>query len=104
MFLEIGAKALDPIEPPPDGDITLREVKEQYGDKLVLFGNTELKLLEHGTAEEVREAVREQMDSAKAGGGYVLMPTAAPINEPLAPQTERNYFSWIDAGLEFGGY
>jgi hypothetical protein len=104
MFLDIGAKALDPIEPPPDGDITLREVKEQYGDKLVLFGNTELKLLEHGTAEEVREAVREQMDSAKAGGGYVLMPTAAPINEPLAPQTERNYFSWIDAGLEFGGY
>ena len=104
MFLEIGAKATDPIEPPPDGDITLAEVKEQYGEALILFGNTELKLLEHGTAAEVREGVRAQMEAAKAGGGYVLMPTAAPINEPLSPQTEANYFTWIDAGLEFGAY
>ncbi|HNR32109.1 MAG TPA: uroporphyrinogen decarboxylase family protein [Candidatus Hydrogenedentes bacterium] len=99
-----GAHGLDPIEPPPDGDITLREVKERYGERLVLFGNTELKMLEHGAPEQIREAVREQMNAAKAGGGYVIMPTAAPINEPLSPRTERNYFAWIDAALEFGAY
>ncbi|MBP8130339.1 MAG: hypothetical protein KA184_12240 [Candidatus Hydrogenedentes bacterium] len=99
-----GAHGLDPIEPPPDGDITLREVKEDYGDRLVLFGNTELKLLEHGAPEDIRRAVRAQMAAAKAGGGYVIMPTAAPINEPLSLRTERNYAAWIDAALEFGAY
>ena len=39
-----------------------------------------------------------------AGGGYVMMPTAAPIDEPLSPRTERNYFEWIDAGLTYGAY
>ena len=104
MFIASGAQGTDPIEPPPDGDITLRAVKEQYGDRLVLFGNTELKLLEQGTPEQIDNAVREQMDAAKAGGGYVLMPTASPINEPLSPVTERNYLAWIEAGHKYGGY
>jgi hypothetical protein len=104
MILDIGAQGVDPIEPPPDGDITLAEVKARYGADLVLFGNTELKVLETAEPEEVRALVKQQMDAAKAGGGYVMMPTAAPINEPLSPRTERNYFAWIDAGLEYGGY
>ena len=41
---------------------------------------------------------------AKAGGGSVLMPTAGPINVPLAPKTEANYNAFIEAGLEFGRY
>ncbi|HOZ48333.1 MAG TPA: uroporphyrinogen decarboxylase family protein [Candidatus Hydrogenedentes bacterium] len=104
MIVAIGAKGVDPLEPPPDGDITLAEVKALYGDRLVLFGNTELKVLEHSSADEVRACVRAQMNAAKGGGGYVMLPTAAPINEPLSPQTERNYFAWIDAGLEMGAY
>jgi len=104
MILEIGAKGIDPCEPPPDGDIPLHDIKTQYGGDLVIFGNTELKLLEAGTPEEVDAAVKAQMDAAKEGGGYVMMPTAAPINEPLSPATERNYFAWIDAGLKYGGY
>ena len=103
-IVAMNAVGIDPLEPPPDGDISLAEVKERYGDDLVLFGNTELKLLEQGTPEQVRQCVREQMAAAKEGGGYVLMPTAAPINEPLSPQTEQNYFAWIDAGLEYGTY
>ena len=104
MIVEIGAKGTDPIEPPPDGNITLKEVKEQFGDKLVLFGNMELKLLENGSVDDIRACVKQQLDDAKAGGGFIMLPTAAPINEPLAPQTERNYMAWIDAGLEFGAY
>jgi uroporphyrinogen decarboxylase-like protein len=104
MIIEMGAPGTDPVEPPPDGDITLAEVKELYGDQLVLFGNTELKVLEHESPETVREVVRDQMDAAKGDGGYIMMPTSAPINEPLAPQTEANYIAWIDAGLEFGAY
>ena len=104
MIVEMGAKGTDPVEPPPDGDIPLREVKERYGDALVLFGNTELKVHETAQPGEVDALVKQQMDDAKAGGGYVLMATASPINEPLSPVTERNYFEWIDAGLKYGSY
>ena len=44
--------ALDPIEPPPDGDIELGEVKKRIGDKVCLFGNIEMSLLEQGEAGE----------------------------------------------------
>jgi uroporphyrinogen-III decarboxylase len=104
MIIATGADAIDPCEPPPDGDITLTDVKLRCAGKMCVFGNLELKLLEQGTEKEVDEYVRACMTAAKAGGGYVIMPTAAPINSPLAPQTERNYLRFIDAALEYGGY
>jgi len=96
--------ALDPCEAPPDGDITLRELKEKTSGQLCLFGNLQPRLLEHGTAYEVRDAVRQCMEEAKDGGGYVIMPTSAPINTPLSPITEENYLAYIDAALEYSKY
>ncbi len=104
MIVQTGADAIDPCEPPPDGDIALADIKRRAGDKLCLFGNLELKLLEHGSPEDVAAAVRQCMRDAKAGGGYVIMPTAAPINIPLAAKTEENYLRFIDAALEHGAY
>lgn len=104
MILETGADALDPCEAPPDGDISLSEVKERIGGRMCIFGNLQLRLLECGTAQEVENAVRDCMESAKAGGGYVIMPTAAPISSPLAPRTEGNYLRFIDTALEYGRY
>ena len=60
-----------------------------------VWGNIELKLLEQGTPGQVRAEVRKIMSQAKAGGGFVLMPTAGPINVPLAPKTEANYKAFI---------
>ena len=103
-IVETGADALDPCEPPPDGDIALAEVKRRAGQALCLFGNLELKLLEHAAPEEVAAAVQACMGAAKAGGGYAIMPTAAPINVPLARKTEENYLRFIEAALEHGAY
>jgi len=104
MIVDTGAGGLDPCESPPDGDITLSDVKERVGDQVCLFGNLQVKLLEQGMASEVEEAVRECMVSAKEGGGYVIMPTAAPFSTPLANKTEENYMRFIDAALEYGKY
>jgi uroporphyrinogen-III decarboxylase len=103
-ILSCGADALDPCEGPPDGDITLRELKERAGNQMCLFGNIQLKALEHADTHEIREIVKSCMDDAKEGGGYVIMPTAAPINIPLSPKTEENYRVFIDTALEFGKY
>ncbi|HNQ90354.1 MAG TPA: uroporphyrinogen decarboxylase family protein [Verrucomicrobiota bacterium] len=105
MILETGCDGIDPCEPPPDGDIEIGEVKRRCSERGVsVWGNIELKVLEQGTAGEVRAEVRKILDQAKAGGGFVLMPTAAPIDVPLSPRTEANYRAFIEAGLEYGGY
>ncbi|HEY0866134.1 MAG TPA: uroporphyrinogen decarboxylase family protein [Fimbriimonas sp.] len=99
-----GADALDPCEAPPSGDIDLAEVKARLGGRMCLFGNLQLRLLESGTTDQVRREVRRCMDAAKGGGGYVIMPTAAPINVPLSPQTEENYLAFFEAAHEYGSY
>lgn len=104
QFAETEAVALDPIEPPPDGDITLAEVKRLYGKKFCLFGNIELKELEFASAERIDALVREAMESAKDGGGFVLMPTASPINVPLSEKTEQNYLQMFESAIKYGKY
>lgn len=99
-----GADALDPCEAPPDGDIELADIKARVGSRMCLFGNLQLKLLEHGSPEAVRAEVRRCMQAAKEGGGYVIMPTASPINVPLLPKTYDNYRAFIETALETGGY
>lgn len=103
-IVEMEADALDPIEAPPSGDIELGEVKRLYGDKLCLCGNIQLKDLEYASVDQMRRIVQKCMDDAKEGGGYVILPTAAPINTPLSPITERNYKVFIDTALELGVY
>jgi len=104
MILQIGADALDPCEAPPDGNISLAEVKSLVGDRICLFGNIQLKLLEHGDTAQIIRAVKECMSAAKDNGRFVIMPTAAPINSPLAKKTEENYRCFIETALEYGAY
>jgi uroporphyrinogen-III decarboxylase len=96
--------AIDPCEAPPDGDIALREVKKRVGNRMCIFGNIQLKLLEIGEHSEIKKAVKECMNAAKAEGRYVIMPTAAPINTPLTKKTEQNYHLFIETALELGRY
>lgn len=104
MILETGADGTDPCEAPPDGDITLAEIKRRAAGQMSLFGNIQLKLLEHGTPADVNAAVRATMAAAKSGGGFIIMPTAAPINTPLAKKTEENYLQFIESAWEYGRY
>ena len=104
QMVETGAVAIDPCEAPPDGDIELADIKRRVGDRLCLCGNLELKLLEQGSTEDVRRAVIDCMEAAKRDGGYIILPTAAPINIPLAKKTEENYLTFIDTALEYGAY
>lgn len=104
MIIKTGADAIDPCEAPPDGDISLKDVKRRTGNTMTVFGNIQLKLLEHGSEEEVKQAVITCMEEAKAGGRYVLMPTASPINIPLSPKTMKNYQVMISTAREYGVY
>jgi uroporphyrinogen-III decarboxylase len=103
-FLEMGAEALDPIEPPTQGDITLAEAKKRCKGRICLCGGVELVELENGTPESVEKLVKNCMDQAKKGGGYMIVPTACPINVPLSPKTEQNYYTMIESAIKYGKY
>lgn len=104
QFAMTEAELLDPMEPPPDGDIELAEIKRLYGKKFCLVGNIELRELEYSDKDRIDYLVRNAMEDAMEGSGFILMPTACPINAPLSKKTEENYFQMIESGLKYGVY
>lgn len=93
-----GASGLDPIEPAPQGDVTLKYVKEKIGEQFVLFGNLEVSDIENlptdQFAEKVKTAIKEGTEGK--GRGFVLMPSACPYGRILSPLTMKNYEKIIE--------
>ncbi len=67
-FLEAGFTALHPLESKAGLDV--RKLKPLYGDRLVFFGNIDVRKLA-GSREEIEEEIRTKVTSAKQGGGYI---------------------------------
>lgn len=90
---------LDPIEPPPQGDVELAYVREHYGENMVLFGNLEASDIENlptaKFAEKVKRALAEGMSGS--GRGFVLMPSACPYGRKLSALAMKNYEAIIAA-------
>jgi hypothetical protein len=101
-FIEMGIDATDPIEPPPDGDITLKEAREILGDRCVLMGNIEERLFEIGTKLDMENAVKKAMDDAAGKGPFILCPTAMPLTTPLDKKIQGNIIHYIDTGIKYG--
>ncbi|NSW90481.1 MAG: hypothetical protein HPY74_07360 [Firmicutes bacterium] len=97
-IVSTGCIGLDPIEPPPQGNVSLLYVRKNYGDKLVLFGNIELSDIETMESDEFEKKVITSLEEGTAGEGkgFVLMPTAAPIGRKLKPSTLKNYEKMVE--------
>lgn len=100
---QMGCDGLDPIEPAPQGDVTLQYVRERYGKQMVLFGNLEysdIVLLEPDEIEKKTEqALRE--GTAGEGRGFVLMSSASPIERIVSEKVYRNYERIIETVERF---
>jgi hypothetical protein len=96
-FRKMGVDAIDPIEPPPQGDIQLEEVRREYGKGIALFGNLEACDLENLEPKEfekrVERAIRE--GTSGSGRGFVLMPSSAPYGRTITARTMANYETMI---------
>lgn len=100
----MGVDGLDPIEPPPQGDIQLSDVRKRVGRDLVLFGNLEMSDIENLPTERFKEKVRQALDQGTAGEGrgFVLMPSACPFGRKLSALTLKNYEAMVDICEGFG--
>jgi len=89
-----GADYFEPVEPPPDGDITFAEAKEMVDGALVLGGNIELALLEEGSEQEVEKAVKEAFRRRRQS---MVLATSAASNQPVFSRNAlRNYHRLVD--------
>ncbi len=92
-----GCDGLDPLEPPPQGDMTLREIRQRCGEQMVLFGNLEASDLENLLEQQFREKVRAALADGPGGRGFVLMPSSCPYGRVLSPQALRNYQVMVES-------
>ena len=88
-----GCDALDPIEPPPQGDIELSYVRRNYGRQMVLFGNLEIADIENCSSDVFRKKVGTALQEGTEGEGrgFVLLPSSCPYGRKISTRTVRNY-------------
>jgi len=102
-IVEMNPAAIDPIEPPPQGDVELSYVRRRYGKDLVLFGNIEFAAIENTEPAEFEKLVEKTLKDGTAGQGkgFVLMPSSAPICRKITPRVMKNYQTMIRLAVNF---
>jgi hypothetical protein len=102
-IVEMGAAAIDPLEPPPHGDVELEYVREKYGRELVLFGNLEIADVENMEPSEFEKVVEKTLDDGTSGEGkgFVLIPSSAPNGRKITPRMMANYKTMVRLAIDF---
>jgi len=91
--IERGADYTEPVEPPPDGDITMAEAKALAAGRITLGGNVEARVLCNESEETVERAVLAAFEGGKER--FVLLPSDGP-SPRLGEREFRNYMGMID--------
>jgi len=102
-IVAMGTSAIDPVEPPPQGDVELADVRREYGRDLILFGNIEVSDIENMEPAEFRKVVEKSLRNGTIGDGrgFVLMPTSAPYGRTISSTTITNYQTMVELALNF---
>lgn len=89
----MGVDGLDPVEPPPQGDVELDWMRREFGRDLVLFGNLEVSDIENMEPAAFESVVRQSLADGTSGEGrgFVLMPSASPYGRTITARTRTNY-------------
>jgi len=107
---DMGVDALEPVEPPPFGDVDLADAKRRVGGRMMLSGNVPSQEFPTATPAQVRQWVKEAMDAGKPGGGFALRTTGGGASTNAAKDADQMRVilkcieAYIDAGLELGQY
>ena len=104
LISEMGADGLDPVEPPPQGDMELIDVRHQVGRQMALFGNLEVADIENLQPRDFEKKVRLALEQGTAGEGrgFVLMPSASPYGRTLTANTLENYRTMVRLAQQAG--
>jgi len=99
MLVDTGADFIETFEP-NQGDITLKEAKEAYGNKTCIMGNFDCVTLARGTATDARRETLRCLREGMEGGGYVLV----TADEVPADAKLDNLKAMVEVVQEHGSY
>jgi hypothetical protein len=101
MIAEAGISGIECLDPPPLGNVELKEAKARVGRKIFIKGNIDpVHTLLFGTPEKVRQDVRSRIEAGRPGGGFILS-TACSI----APHTAKEHIQClVPLAEEWGRY
>jgi uroporphyrinogen-III decarboxylase len=99
-ILETGADVLEPIEPPDQGDIGLRDLLDRTRGRICLLGHIQDQEFYCDKPGLMRRRVAEIAAAVDPAERYVMAPTCTPFQFPAAPQYVRAYREWLEAAAE----
>ena len=100
-FIDLGVNVINPLEPPPNGDVDMYEVAKKYGGRIALEGNIEIQEILLAEPERLRALMEECVTAGAPTGRFILCPSAG-YKEYINP-TERyiqNLMLYLKYGLE----
>lgn len=101
MAEETNLTMIDPLEIPPMGDCKLTELKELYGDKIILKGNLHTtNVMLNSDVNVVIEAAKKAIDDGARGGGFILS-----TGDQCGRDTpDENLFAMVETARTYGRY
>jgi uroporphyrinogen decarboxylase len=99
-FYEMGYEVYNPVQPNLPGHDP-KTIKDEVGDKLVLWGGIDQQyLLPRGTDEELEKEIKERMWIFGKGGGYIIAP-AHIIQNDVSPARVKLF---LELCMKYGRY
>jgi uroporphyrinogen decarboxylase len=97
---ETDLDVIEPLEPPPQGDCDLAELKRSYGDRLVFKGNIHTTEVMLSDVKKVEETAIKCIEDAKEGGGFILS-----TGDQCGRDTpHENIFKLVEVCKKYGKY
>lgn len=102
-FAAAGVDCLEPLEPPPQGDVDLADAKRRVGGWMCLEGNFECQDFDTLSPEAMRERVRLALQAGAPGGGFIVGVADGPT-QPMTPGSVASLVSFVEAVRDYGKY
>jgi len=100
LIASTGTDCIETLTPPPfGGDVDLSRAKELVGHKVCLIGGFHQSLIERGSTQQITHRVKECINSAAHGGGYILYNTDHFFEAPI-----ENIKAYVAAARRYGTY
>ena len=98
LFVEAGYDAYQGIQ--ISAGMDMKKLKEEYGEKMTLWGGCKVENLVRGTKEDIINDVRNAMEYCKPGGKYIFGSTHS-----IAVGTNYdNFMTMLDAAVKLRNY
>ena len=84
----------------PSAGVDIKEVKERYGDRLILHGNISVDNLATKSVTEIVEETKTVIQAASPGGGHIL----SSSNSWYGGVKLDNCYAMVETGRKYGRY